>query len=128
LGILGNVPADLSGGDVWKSVYPNAIYAILRQMFAVATKTANYPLTDNDYIILGDATAGAIEITLPDGADQGKAYFIQKIDAGGNKVKVLTSGADTFLQDGSSEYDLNAQWSKLLTICDGAGHWLYIIV
>lgn len=60
------------------------------QVLAITTKTASYTLTAEDWTVLGDATAGAIELTLPSAATHwGRVYNLKKIDATGNAVTIV---------------------------------------
>lgn len=61
---------------------------------AVVTKTLDYTATVNDHVILGDASGGAITITLPALAavPDEKIYHIKKIDSSANAVTVAQGG------------------------------------
>ena len=55
------------------------------------TKTTSYSMTDDDSVILADATAGAMTITLPRPSDtRRRVITIKKIDTTGNVVTVAT--------------------------------------
>lgn len=55
------------------------------------TKTASYSMADNDSVILADASAGAMTITLPRPADtKRRVITIKKIDTTNNIVTVAT--------------------------------------
>jgi len=95
----------------------DALNSLLRP--SLATKTANYTATDTDYTILGNATGGAITITLPKAATvNGKVYVIKKVDASGNAVTIDGDGAETI--DGSATQALSSQYDKAVIQSDGS--------
>ena len=60
-----------------------------------ALKTSNYTLTTSDFLILADASGGAITMTLPDASSpgiSGRAFVIQKEDSTQNLVTIATTG------------------------------------
>lgn len=61
-------------------------------------KTSNYTVTQSDYIILVDASGGAVTITFPDlGGFLGKSFLIKLIDTlTGSDVTLVTTGSDKF--------------------------------
>lgn len=55
------------------------------------TKTASYSMADDDSVILADATAGAMTVTLPRPSDvKRRVVTIKKIDTTGNVVTIAT--------------------------------------
>lgn len=62
----------------------------------VKVVTADYTATIEDDLIVVDATAGAVTVTLPkvDLAYRGKVYEVVKIDASGNAVTVDGAGSE----------------------------------
>ena len=81
---------------------------------AIAKKTTNYTLTATDRTIEGDASSGAITITLPSASGiSGRIYVVTKIDSSVNKVTITRDGTDTF-PDGSTSQDLTAQGESLI--------------
>lgn len=79
--------------------------------FAVASKTADYTATASDVVILVDATAGAVTITLPAASTSiGTLLRIKKVDASINGVAIVAGGADTI--EGSSLVMLTQYESK----------------
>jgi hypothetical protein len=88
--------------------------------------TANTTLTDADLFAIGDATAGNITITLPDGrygwqSGRDTALTIKRKDSSANTFTIATTAGQTI--DGLSTRPLSA----LGTIClifDGANWWI----
>jgi hypothetical protein len=90
----------------------------------IVTKTADYTVTASDYAILGDASSGAITITLPTAVGiAGRVYVVKKIDNSSNVVTVAASGSETI--DGATTYTLSSQW-KYVTIISNGSNWLVI--
>jgi len=86
----------------------------------IVTKTANYTATANDGSIEGDATSGAITITLPAAASSaGRIYVIKKIDSSGNAVTVDPNASETI--DGATTVSLSSQYSTIIVQCNYAG-------
>ena len=83
---------------------------------AISTKTANYTLTSSDYTILGDATSGAITLTLPSAASHtGRLYNIKRINAGTFTVTV----ASTDSIDGGATAVLSSQYASITVQSNG---------
>lgn len=62
---------------------------------SVATKTADYTALTTDFIILCDASPGALTITLPPiASNPGLAFRIKKTDSSANNVTVDANGSE----------------------------------
>lgn len=84
----------------------------------VATKTANYALTTADDTILGDATAGAITLTLPTAiGNSGRDFTLNKIDSSVNTVTIQGFGAE--LINGFNVQVISFQYSSMTVISNG---------
>lgn len=93
-------------------------------IMATASKTANYTITANDTVILGDATSGNVTITLPLASiASGYRFCIKKSDSSANSVIIARSGSDTI--DGSTSATVSVQYVSLTVVSDGS-NW-YII-
>jgi ribosomal protein S4E len=91
---------------------------------AIVTKSANYTAVAADETILGNASAGAITITLPTSVGaSGKVYTIKKVDSSANAVTVGTTTSQTI--DGVTTYSLANQYGGVTVQSDGA-NWLII--
>jgi hypothetical protein len=89
----------------------------------VRTETTSYLALLTDEYILGDATLGAMTITLPTVASSvGKLYTVKKIDSTANIVKVDPNGAE--LIDGAADFDLLSQHEVIEFVCDGTEWWI----
>jgi hypothetical protein len=89
-----------------------AAEAAAASLLSIATKTANYTLTSNDDVILGDATSGAITMTLPAaGSHTGRLYYFKKIDTSENAMTIATLDGGNFV--------LYAQNDAAVAISDG---------
>lgn len=96
---------------------------------SLSTKTANYTLTTQDSVILGDATSGNISITLPDpslcysGTYLASVIFdICKIDSSANTVTILPYASETIA--GDSSFALAYQNEVLSLVTDGTNWYL----
>lgn len=87
------------------------------------TITATGGTVAGDYLILADATAGAITVNLPAVATSaGRVLAVKKIDASGNAVTLDGNAAETI--DGAATQALTAQYDALTVFCDGATWWI----
>ena len=86
----------------------------------VATKTANYTALQSDDVIRGDATSGAITITLPTAVgNTGEVFHIKKIDSSVNAVTIATTSSQTI--DGVTTQTLGVQYKNLTVVSNGSG-------
>lgn len=87
------------------------------------TVTANYTVTTNDDVILADATAGQITLTLPAPAT-GKIYYLKKIDGSANLVVVQpTAGVQI---DTGDSVELSRQTEVIGIVSDGSTWWVLV--
>ena len=86
------------------------------------TTSTNYSISATDSFIAGNATSGAITITLPNAAGIiGREYTIKKIDASSNTVTIDPYGTQTI--DGKGMLILGARWDYGTVVSDGV-NWL----
>lgn len=88
-----------------------------------ATKTANYTAGNSDCVIPGDATSGAITITLPPSPGTGQTIWITKIDAGINAVQIAPNTGQTIIGV-VGNISLPAQGSSNIVVYAGSNNWL----
>lgn len=92
-----------------------------RGVFRSVTTTGN--VVSGDYLIIADATAGAITLTLPPAAlVPGRIYAFKRINSGANAVIVDPSGAETI--DGAATHTLTPQWNSLLIMTNGVAWFI----
>jgi len=85
----------------------------------VATKTANYTALQSDDVLLGDATSGAITITLPTAVgNTGEVFHIKKIDSSVNAVTIATTSSQTI--DGVTTQSIGVQYKNITVVSDGS--------
>lgn len=95
-------PRGLAGGEEW----------------AIRAVAVTDDIELDDQVILADATAGAIILTLPVAADRPNVpQFIKKVDASANTVTVQGDGAETI--DGANTAVLTVQYEAISIISDG---------
>jgi hypothetical protein len=86
---------------------------------AVVSKTAAYTLSSTDSIVLGNATAGAFTLTLPDATTcQGRRYMLKKTDSSANVVTVGATNSQTI--DGTTTRALSTQYANIDVVSDGS--------
>jgi len=91
---------------------------------AYRSVTATGNVVSGDYLLVCDATAGAITMTLPSAAlVPGRIYVFKRINSGANAVVVDPSGAETI--DGAATHTLSAQWNSVTIMSDGTA-WFII--
>lgn len=89
---------------------------------AVVSKTANYTATNTDDVILVDASAGAVTISLPTAVGiAGRSYHVKKTDSSANAVIVDPNGTETI--DGQATTSLTSQYETLSVESNGA-NWV----
>ena len=86
--------------------------------------TATGNVQSGDYLMLCDATGGAITMTLPPAAlVPGRIYVFKRINSGANAVVVDGYAAETI--DGAATYTLSAQWNSVTIMSNGTA-WFII--
>lgn len=92
----------------------------------LVAKTANYTATQDDRVILCDATSGAITITLPAASGLAdKMFYIKKTDSSANAVTIDGNASETI--DGATTKTLAAQYDSALIVCNGS-NWFILAV
>ena len=77
----------------------------------------------SDFLVLADATAAPLTVTLPPAADSMKALItVKKTDSSGHHVTVEGNGAETI--DGSANVVLGSVHDAVTVACDGYGWWV----
>lgn len=91
---------------------------------AISIKNANYTAMLSDNVLLGDATSGAIILTLPSAASAvGQVFFFKKIDSSANVVTVKGNGTE--LIDGANTLLISTQYAAITVVSNGT-QW-YVI-
>ncbi len=106
-----------------------SIQMMMAQIFAIIAPRARRTLTASgnavatDYLLLVDATAGAVTVTLPAAADSDGAYIItKKIDASANAVTLDANASETI--DGATTLPILAQYDAATLACDGTAWYI----
>jgi hypothetical protein len=82
------------------------------------TKTSDYVVLSTDYIIRLDATANAINITLPSAITLvDKTFIFKRVDGTSNKVYISTVSGQTI--DGDVTIDLQQQFTSITIHTNG---------
>ncbi len=89
----------------------------------ISTITSNTTLTSAYYVILCNATSGAITVTLPDASNNNRRiYNIKKTDSSGNSITIDGNASETI--DGILTKSLDVQYESLTIICDGSNWYI----
>ena len=94
---------------------------------SVRTVAAHYTATDADDVVLADATAGTVNVTLPLAAQsEGHVIHIKKVDTvAGNKVVAVGNGSETIDKSASKELDYLAPvFESITVVSDGTEWWI----
>ncbi len=92
-------------------------------LFPVKRVTTNYTMNLNDSIILVDATAGNVTITLQAALQwEQKKLTVKKIDTSGNTVTIDGNGAETI--DGAATKVISAQYVTVNLTSQGGAIWI----
>jgi len=86
------------------------------------TATADYTVAVLERMILADASAGALTITLPSAANAWQRIVVKKIDATENAVVVDAAGSQMI--DGYASVSIRRQYTSLDLESDGSNWWI----
>jgi len=90
---------------------------------AYRSVTTSGNVVSGDYMIICDATAGAITMTLPPAAlVPGRIYVFKRINSGANTVTVDAYGSETI--DGALTHVLSPQWNAITIISNGTAWFI----
>ena len=78
--------------------------------------------TESDYLILADASSGAITVSLFSATKAGRTLVVCKVDNSANAVTVSCFGADTM--EGSASKTLSSRYDKCVLTADGISTWI----
>ena len=85
--------------------------------------TGSGPALVGDFLLLVDATAAAVTISLPAAETaRGAVIVTKKTDASANTVTLDPNGSETI--DGASTRVITAQYDALTVACDGNQWWV----
>ena len=85
---------------------------------AYRSVTTSGNVLSGDYLIIADATGGAITMTLPPAAlVPGRIYAFKRINAGANQVIIDGYASETI--DGATTHALTPQWNSLIIMTNG---------
>lgn len=84
--------------------------------------TSNYNVTDDDYMIIANASGGTIIVTIPDAVNlYRREYVIKKIDSTSNEIIISSSS----LIDASNNYNIDTQWVAIKIKSDDNQWFVY---
>ena len=91
---------------------------------ATRTVTANTTAGPTDQVILVNATAGAVTVTLPNYRTCNKRVTVKKIDASANVVTIAATSTETI--DGAATQTISSRWVAIEVASDQKTGW-YIV-
>ncbi len=113
----GPEPTNPHDGDLWLDTATSGTGG--SGVLNVTSITGDTTLTISETVVLCDATAGAITVTLPAASgNTGRRFFIKKIDSSANSVTIEGSGSET-IDDGMTAI-VDSQYETLAIVCDGS--------
>jgi len=90
---------------------------------AYRSVTTSGAVTSSDYLIIADATAGTITMTLPQASlVPGRIYAFKRINSGANTVIIDGYASETI--DGSLTHTLTPQWNSLTIMTNGVAWFI----
>lgn len=93
-----------------------------RGTYRSVTATGN--VVSGDYLLICNATGGAITMALPPAAlVPGRIYVFKRINSGANAVVIDPNASETI--DGAATYTLSAQWNSVTIMSNGTA-WFII--
>lgn len=85
--------------------------------------TATTTATSADYLILANATAGAVTVNLPAAAySDGLTLIVKKTDVSANAVILDPYASETI--DGAATKSTTTQYARFVVVCDGSTWWV----
>lgn len=115
----------LTAGDLlqWDGTrWQNTSTSTLTTM-AAYSKSAAYAALAENQLILGDASGGAFDVTLPPAASaKGYTLRVKKVDASADAITILPDGAETI--DGAASLALSTQYEAKSLVSDGTAWWV----
>jgi len=91
--------------------------------FPVTTVNGNTTLGNSHFLVLVNASGGAVTITLPSAStNTGRMYVIMKIDNSANTVTIQASGSDNI--NGGTSLTISSQWGKYTLMSAGGTQWV----
>ncbi|KKM85455.1 hypothetical protein LCGC14_1288950 [marine sediment metagenome] len=89
----------------------------------VATKTADYVITDTDdlAVVIADGNGATVEITLPAATGSGRIIMVVASDVS-NAVTLIRAGADVIEAAGVT-YTFTPAWEVAHLVDIGSGQW-----
>jgi len=97
-------PDDDWDGEYQRGITTDSDIKAAGMIVSVTSITADYTVLATDAIILADATAGQITVTLPTAVGiEGRVYMIKKTDSSSYKVIIEGNGTETINNELSQE-------------------------
>ncbi len=119
---IGELRIDLLNGRVGVGVAPTSDIHAGSLAAGVRLVSASTTAGARDHLLVADAAAGAVTVTLPPAAScPGREYVVKRVNSGANAVMVDADGSETI--DGAADLTLAAQWDAVRVVSTGAA-WI----
>jgi len=117
-------PDDDWDGEYQRGITTDSEIKAAGLIISVTSITADYTVLDTDAIILANATAGQITVTLPTAVGiEGRVYMIKKTDTSSYKVIIEGNGTETINDEYNQELLFEGDAPQLFS--DGA-NWHFV--
>lgn len=101
------------------SIPPGYISGVMIQASYTTELLINNYTAADIAVILVDAAAGGVTITLPEAVTHaGRYYYIKKVDSTGHVVTVIPDAADELI-DGETSLTMSLQYQFVQVVCSG---------
>lgn len=127
MSMLFNAPIKEAAGDRWTNPWVNWFTQITRMvqtgsLYPTRSVSTSVTAVLSDSIILADATAGPITVTLPNPATtKDKRFVIKKADSSANAVTIAPVSGTI---DGAATYAITLALGSVDAVSDGANYWV----
>lgn len=100
----------------------DSVFRFSQRRTKIVNKTSAYTVEADVWVVLVDATGGAVTITLPlSSVWRGREIIVIKVDSSANAVTVAISGSDVI--NGAASHSLATQYTKARYVADGTTNW-----
>lgn len=108
----------------WGRSVAGAINWLLNRRTSSRAVTGSGSIAPDDYMLLVNASGGAVTLTLPPvGNSPDASFLIKKTDATANTVTVDGSGAETI--DGAATKVISSQWEAYQFYSNGTAWYVF---
>jgi hypothetical protein len=125
--MLNNAPIQEPPGERWHNAWVNWFTKITRmiqtgELYPTRYVSASVTAVLSDSIILADATAGPLTVTLPAAAaTKNKRFVVKKTDSTASAVTLAPVSGQI---DSAATYDITLALGSVDAVSDGTNYWI----